>query len=84
MGPTCGLLPVGIDETILSTRGLEWDLSEYHKIHYAYKNLSDSAYLANTPSSFEGLVSTSNHIIGSEVWIRTTKPIWWGVTLKEH
>ena len=29
IGPTCGLLPVGIDSTILTTRGLRWDLGEH-------------------------------------------------------
>lgn len=28
LGVTCGLLPVGIDSTVLSTCGLKWDLSE--------------------------------------------------------
>ncbi|THH09650.1 hypothetical protein EW146_g8628 [Bondarzewia mesenterica] len=28
LGPTCGLLPVGVDSTILSTRGLRWNLSD--------------------------------------------------------
>ncbi|KAG8927174.1 hypothetical protein FRC01_007884 [Tulasnella sp. 417] len=28
LGPTCGLLPVGVGSTILSTRGLEWNLTE--------------------------------------------------------
>ncbi|KZT25563.1 Thiamin pyrophosphokinase [Neolentinus lepideus HHB14362 ss-1] len=28
LGQTCGLLPVGIDSTILSTTGLRWNLSE--------------------------------------------------------
>lgn len=27
LGKTCGLLPVGIDSTILSTSGLKWNLS---------------------------------------------------------
>jgi len=27
LGPTCGLLPVGIDSTNLSTTGLRWNLS---------------------------------------------------------
>jgi thiamine pyrophosphokinase len=27
LGPTCGLLPVGIDETMLSTKGLKWNLT---------------------------------------------------------
>ncbi|KAF8528459.1 thiamine pyrophosphokinase [Hysterangium stoloniferum] len=64
LGPTCGLLPVGIDETILSTRGLEWNLD-------------------NTPSSFEGLISTSNHVVASEVWIKTTKPICWCIEVRK-
>lgn len=63
LGKTCGLLPVGIESTVLTTSGLEW-------------NLSDSL------SSIDGLVSTSNHLVpGQDVWIKTTKPIWWTVEL---
>ncbi|OBZ72122.1 Thiamin pyrophosphokinase 1 [Grifola frondosa] len=65
LGPTCGLLPVGVNSTILSTAGLRWNLTD-------------------CPSSFDGLVSTSNHLVSGEntVWIKTTKPIWWTVELK--
>ncbi|KAF7316884.1 TPK-B1-binding domain-containing protein [Mycena chlorophos] len=65
LGPTCGLLPVGIDSTILSTRGLKWNLT-------------------NHESSFDGLVSTSNHLVPDEpaVWIRTSRPIWWTAELR--
>ncbi|KAB5590992.1 Thiamine pyrophosphokinase [Ceratobasidium theobromae] len=63
VGPTCGLLPVGITSTILTTTGLKWNL-------------------ANTESSFDGLVSTSNSILAStpslgQVEITTSEPIWW-------
>ncbi|KAF9046932.1 thiamine pyrophosphokinase [Hymenopellis radicata] len=63
-GKTCGLLPVGVDQTILSTKGLEWNLTEQE-------------------SSFDTLVSTSNHLVRDEsiVWIETSKPIWWTVEL---
>ncbi|KAF9516921.1 hypothetical protein BS47DRAFT_1291536 [Hydnum rufescens UP504] len=44
LGPTCGLLPVGVERAILSTSGLEWNLD-------------------NAESSFEGLMSTSNHVV---------------------
>ncbi|KAF5367544.1 hypothetical protein D9758_003668 [Tetrapyrgos nigripes] len=66
LGQTCGLLPIGIDETVLTTRGLKWNLT-------------------NHPSSFDGLVSTSNHLIPEEdsVYIKTTKPIWWTVELRD-
>ena len=35
-------------------------------------------------SSFEGLVSTSNHLVPEEnqVTVHTTRPIWWTVELK--
>ncbi|KAI0649262.1 thiamine pyrophosphokinase [Trametes meyenii] len=64
-GPTCGLLPVGIDSTILTTTGLRWNLTEH-------------------PSSFDGMVSTSNHLLPEEpvVSVRTTKPIWWTMELR--
>ncbi|TFK40306.1 thiamine pyrophosphokinase Thi80 [Crucibulum laeve] len=64
LGQTCGLLPVGIDSTKLSTSGLKWNLNE-------------------DISSFDGLVSTSNHLVpGQDVRISTTRPIWWTVELK--
>ncbi|KAI0951160.1 hypothetical protein AcW1_008271 [Taiwanofungus camphoratus] len=65
LGPTCGLLPVGVDSAIISTTGLRW-------------NLSDSV------TSFDGLVSTSNHLVPEEntVCIKTTKPIWWSIELR--
>ncbi|ESK89035.1 thiamin pyrophosphokinase 1 [Moniliophthora roreri MCA 2997] len=64
LGPTCGLLPVGIDSTILSTSGLKWNLTDH-------------------PSSFDGLMSTSNHLVpGQDVWIKTSRPIWWTVELR--
>lgn len=28
LGPTCGLLPVGVESTILTTTGLRWNLTE--------------------------------------------------------
>ncbi|KAI0768054.1 thiamine pyrophosphokinase [Trametes elegans] len=64
-GPTCGLLPVGVDQTILTTSGLRWNLTEH-------------------PSSFDGLVSTSNHLLPDEpvVTVKTTKPIWWTMELR--
>ncbi|KAL0580873.1 thiamine pyrophosphokinase [Marasmius crinis-equi] len=65
LGQTCGLLPVGVDETILSTSGLEWNLTDH-------------------PSSFDGLISTSNHLVpGQDVWIKTSRPIWWTAELKD-
>ncbi|KAF8992852.1 thiamine pyrophosphokinase [Cyathus striatus] len=64
LGQTCGLLPVGIDSTNLSTKGLRWNLT-------------------NHPSCFDGMVSTSNHLVpGQDVWIQTSNPIWWTAELK--
>ncbi|RDB25974.1 thiamine pyrophosphokinase 1 [Hypsizygus marmoreus] len=65
LGLTCGLLPVGISSTILTTSGLRWNLTEH-------------------PSSFDGMVSTSNHLVleEKEVRIKTTRPIWWTAELR--
>ncbi|KAJ4478168.1 thiamine pyrophosphokinase [Lentinula aciculospora] len=39
--------------------------------------------LTNCPSSFDGLVSTSNHLVsGENVWVKTSKPIVWTVELQ--
>ncbi|OAX41191.1 Thiamin pyrophosphokinase [Rhizopogon vinicolor AM-OR11-026] len=64
LGQTCGLLPVGVDSTILTTTGLRWNLEQ-------------------AESSFDGLVSTSNHLVpGQDVMIKTSKPIWWCAELR--
>ncbi|KAF9048716.1 thiamine pyrophosphokinase [Panaeolus papilionaceus] len=66
LGQTCGLLPVGIGSTVLSTTGLRWNLTECE-------------------SSFDGMVSTSNHLAPEHdvVWIKTTNPIWWTAELRQ-
>ncbi|KDQ15855.1 hypothetical protein BOTBODRAFT_130572 [Botryobasidium botryosum FD-172 SS1] len=63
LGPTCGLLPIGIASSIVTTRGLQWDLTDQE-------------------TSLEGLLSTSNAILGDRVFVETTQPIWWSVVLK--
>ncbi|KAK7033068.1 thiamine pyrophosphokinase [Favolaschia claudopus] len=65
LGPTCGLLPVGVSSTMLSTTGLRWNLTDCE-------------------SSFNGLVSTSNHLVPGEeiVWIKTSMPIWWTAEIR--
>ncbi|KAF8606466.1 thiamine pyrophosphokinase [Ceratobasidium sp. AG-I] len=67
VGPTCGLLPVGVASSVLTTTGLKWNLD-------------------NTPSSFNGLVSSSNAIVPLSreetrglVTVTTSEPIWWCV-----
>ena len=42
------------------------------------------ATVADTPSSFDGLVSTSNHLLPDEpvVTVRTTRPVWWTMELR--
>lgn len=43
------------------------------------------ALIDDQESSFDGLVSTSNHLSSSEntVWIKTSQPIWWCMELRE-
>lgn len=66
LGPTCGLLPVGVEKTLLTTSGLRWNLE-------------------NHQSSFDGLMSTSNHLVKAEevVRIETSNPIWWTMELRD-
>ncbi|KAI0806020.1 thiamine pyrophosphokinase Thi80 [Irpex lacteus] len=65
LGQTCGLLPVGVDNAVLTTTGLKWNLTD-------------------TDSCFDGMVSTSNHLLPEEptVYIKTSKPIVWTAELK--
>ncbi|KAF8332638.1 thiamine pyrophosphokinase [Cantharellus anzutake] len=39
--------------------------------------------LEEEESSFDGLVSTSNHVIEGQVYIKTTSPVCWTVAVKE-
>ena len=82
LGKTCGLLPVGVGSTVLTTRGLRWNLS-------APTRPRTSAVLtciptADHPSHFDGMVSTSNHLLPEEpiVYVKTTEPIWWTAELR--
>lgn len=63
LGQTCGLLPVGIESTRLSMKGLQWNWTDHE-------------------SSLDGDVSTSNWLAADEIWIKTTRPIWWTMSLK--
>jgi hypothetical protein len=41
-------------------------------------------FTAGTTSGFDGLVSTSNHLVPEEdsVFVETSRPIWWVVELR--
>ena len=82
LGKTCGLLPVGIDSTILTTRGLRWYLST-SSVCTSHTPLL-RCNLAERESCFDGMVSTSNHLVPDEqvVYVKTTKPIFWTVELQ--
>jgi hypothetical protein len=49
------------------------------------KNVSTIFLAVEHPSSFDGMVSTSNHLVPAEkeVTISTSKPIWWTAELKK-
>jgi thiamine pyrophosphokinase len=76
MGQTCGILPVGIDSAKVLTRGLKWNLGKQIPLM-----LSDSA---DWSTSFEGDVSTSNHLLPEEpvVFLSTDRPVLWCVEVR--
>jgi thiamine pyrophosphokinase len=82
-GPTCGLLPVGVDSTVLSTKGLRWNLSTLRAFHFSVRALF-TICVDNDESSFDGQMSTSNHLLPEEetVWIKTSRPIWWCMEIR--
>jgi thiamine pyrophosphokinase len=83
LGPTCGLLPVGIASTVLTTSGLRWNLGKL-KLSTLCVSLIARLLEDETESSFDGLVSTSNHLVPEEqfVTIKTSRPIWWCAELR--
>jgi hypothetical protein len=38
--------------------------------------------LDEVESSFDGVVSTSNAVVDTQVWIKTSQPIWWCIELR--
>jgi thiamine pyrophosphokinase len=79
MGQTCGILPVGIDSAYVKTDGLKWNLG------------TSSVYVlqievdwADWETSFDGDISSSNHLLPSEplVHITTSRPILWCIEIK--
>jgi thiamine pyrophosphokinase len=77
MGQTCGILPVGVRNAYVQTRHLKWNLGKsWSAIH------SDAT--RDWTTSFDGDVSTSNHLLPSEpvVYLKTDNPVLWCVEVK--
>ncbi|EUC57032.1 thiamine pyrophosphokinase [Rhizoctonia solani AG-3 Rhs1AP] len=72
VGPTCGLLPVGVASSVLTTTGLKWNL-----------DAAESSFggLVSTSNSVPP-VPNAEHI--GRVTITTTEPIWWCVENKDR
>ncbi|KAI0090171.1 thiamine pyrophosphokinase [Irpex rosettiformis] len=84
LGQTCGLLPVGVDKAVLTTQGLKWNLSMCLILTHDAAIHSFDFFEADTDSCFDGMVSTSNHLLPEEpiVYVKTSKPIVWTAELK--
>ena len=79
LGPTCGLLPVDVDSTLLTTIGLRWNLGEHLRPSSGIPSLTWSlGKMGRNRLSINGLVSTSNRLLPEEpfVTIKTSRPIW--------
>ncbi|CAD6577559.1 MAG: hypothetical protein CYPHOPRED_000272 [Cyphobasidiales sp. Tagirdzhanova-0007] len=63
LGPTCGILPIGVDRARVTTTGLEWDLT-------------------NAETSFDGMLSTSNHLVKELITVQTDRPVLWTAELR--
>ncbi|CAE6423991.1 hypothetical protein ACGC1H_002638 [Rhizoctonia solani] len=72
VGPTCGLLPVGVASSVLTTTGLKWNL-----------DAAESSFdgLVSTSNSVLPVPNTE-HI--GRVTITTTEPIWWCIENKDR
>ncbi|KWU46815.1 putative KEX1 protein [Rhodotorula sp. JG-1b] len=66
-GKTCGILPVGVSEAHVTTKGLEW-------------NLGPNDYMY--PTSLSSAVSTSNHLIQEDIKIETDVPVVWTMEVR--
>jgi thiamine pyrophosphokinase len=85
LGKTCGLLPVGVDSAILTTSGLQWNLSTHLLPPSMRRHCINCDFAAEHVLSFDGLISVSNHLLPEEkeVKVITSRPIWWTAELKK-
>jgi thiamine pyrophosphokinase len=77
MGQTCGILPVGVNQAQVLTRHLKWNLGEQSGKTGAHP-------LEDWVTSFDGEVSSSNHLLPSEpvVYVKTDNPVLWCIEVK--
>jgi thiamine pyrophosphokinase len=81
MGQTCGILPVGIDSAYVKTEGLKWNLGMSRLLTDCFP--TDRS---DWETSFDGDVSSSNHLLPSEplVQITTNRPVMWCIEIKAN
>lgn len=77
MGETCGILPVGVENAMVKTEGLKWNLGA---LLLGLASLTRLDWV----TSFDGEISTSNHLVPSEpvVFISTSRAILWCIEVK--
>ncbi|CUA68549.1 hypothetical protein RSOLAG22IIIB_03588 [Rhizoctonia solani] len=71
VGPTCGLLPVGVASSVLTTTGLKWNLDAFESSFDGLVSSSNSVLP----------VANAEHI--GRVTVMTTAPIWWCIENKD-
>lgn len=92
LGPTCGILPLGLASAQITTTGLEWDVgtSLTSNVSFVLRSPAATYEFSATCSaedwetSFDTQISTSNHLVlGKDVTIETTGPVWWCCAITE-
>lgn len=71
----------------MTTQGFEWNLGEscshlLRTCEVATEQDLRTFAVDGTESSFNGLFSTSNHVIADQLWIETSAPIVWTVEVR--
>lgn len=89
-GKTCGILPVGVSEAHVTTKGLEWNLGPNDcaslalRVFFVPHGLTDAlpGIKDMYPTSLSSAVSTSNHLIQEDIKIETDVPVVWTMEVR--
>ncbi|KAJ9121988.1 hypothetical protein QFC24_004571 [Naganishia onofrii] len=83
-GQTCGVLPLGVEESRVQTAGLKWDFGKLNIRTRLSSSVAEVITALDWLTSFNTQISTSNHLLpeNPSVTVTTTRPVFWTMEIR--